>query len=299
MEYDVFICHASEDKDTFVRPLASRLADRGLRVWFDEFTLRPGDSLRESIDRGLRSSRNCVVVLSPRFFARSWPEWELNGIVQRHLAERSILLPVWLDLSSEAVRHYSPSLADLVAIRAETGISAVAQRLVGVISQSTTRPIDARELLHHAMEAIVDSLRVEKGEILHVSIRILEDEHLVLIASSGIESEENFHRRLPVDRSFSGLAVQREAPVVSSDISAIADQYRSVLKNAAVIQSEIVAPLFGIGGDILGVAAVASTASEPFDEESLKRFVRVAAICGPLVEQLRPSLLYGERLTSR
>jgi hypothetical protein len=45
-EWDVFVSHASEDKEGFVRPLAEALKDRGLRVWFDEFTLRVGDSLR-------------------------------------------------------------------------------------------------------------------------------------------------------------------------------------------------------------------------------------------------------------
>ena len=51
--YDVFISHASEDKALFVRPLAKALQQAGLKVWYDEFTLKLGDSLRESIDRGL------------------------------------------------------------------------------------------------------------------------------------------------------------------------------------------------------------------------------------------------------
>ena len=60
-KWDAFISHASEDKYDFVRPLAEGLRDRGLTVWFDEFELKVGDSLRSSIDRGLRQSRfgNC------------------------------------------------------------------------------------------------------------------------------------------------------------------------------------------------------------------------------------------------
>ena len=61
--FDLFICHASEDKDAFVRPLATRLREEHVEVWFDEFTLEMGDSLRESIDRGLATSRFGVVVL--------------------------------------------------------------------------------------------------------------------------------------------------------------------------------------------------------------------------------------------
>ena len=66
-EWDVFISHASEDKDDFVRPLADALRARGFSVWFDELTLKVGDSLRRSIDRGLARSRFGVVVVSPNF----------------------------------------------------------------------------------------------------------------------------------------------------------------------------------------------------------------------------------------
>ncbi len=48
--YDVFVSHASEDTDAVVRPLAIALRSAGLRVWFDEFTLHIGDSLRQKID---------------------------------------------------------------------------------------------------------------------------------------------------------------------------------------------------------------------------------------------------------
>ena len=52
-EHDVFISHASEDKDAIVRPLANALVNEGLDVWYDEFALHIGDSLRQKIDRGL------------------------------------------------------------------------------------------------------------------------------------------------------------------------------------------------------------------------------------------------------
>jgi hypothetical protein len=62
-EYDVFISHASEDKEGVVRPLANALKSEGLRVWYDEFELKIGDSLRQKIDRGLATSRVGLVVL--------------------------------------------------------------------------------------------------------------------------------------------------------------------------------------------------------------------------------------------
>ncbi len=75
MLYDVFICHASEEKDDFVRPLAHRLKENQIEVWYDEFSLKVGDSLRRSIDLGLSKCRYGIVVLSKSFFRKEWPQW--------------------------------------------------------------------------------------------------------------------------------------------------------------------------------------------------------------------------------
>jgi hypothetical protein len=79
--WDVFISHATEDKDLFVRPLAETLQRLGVSVWYDEFTLRLGDSLRRSIDKGLVSSNFGLVVISQNFIKKKWPEYELNGLI--------------------------------------------------------------------------------------------------------------------------------------------------------------------------------------------------------------------------
>ena len=71
--YDVFVSHATEDKEEVARPIANALTEAGLRVWYDEFELRIGDSLRRKIDHGLARSRFGIVVLSPSFFAKKWP----------------------------------------------------------------------------------------------------------------------------------------------------------------------------------------------------------------------------------
>jgi hypothetical protein len=115
-QHDVFICHASEDKDLVVRPLAEELLQLGLRVWYDEFELRIGDSLRRKIDRGLAQCRFGIVVLSPAFFAKEWPQRELDGLVSRETAEgRQMVLPIWHNVSRDDVLRFSPPLADKVA----------------------------------------------------------------------------------------------------------------------------------------------------------------------------------------
>jgi hypothetical protein len=114
-EYDVFISHASEDQDEIVRPLAHALRERSLEVWYSEFTLRIGDSLRRKIDLGLAKSRFGIVVLSQAFFAKGWTNYELDGLVTRSVTGEQILLPIWHKVSKQEVIEYSPSLADKLA----------------------------------------------------------------------------------------------------------------------------------------------------------------------------------------
>lgn len=113
--HDVFISHASEDKDDIVRPLANALTAQGLKVWYDEFTLRIGDSLRQKIDRGLATSKVGLVVLSPSFISKGWTNYELDGIVTRTVSGEQILLPIWHNITKQQVIDDSPSLADKVA----------------------------------------------------------------------------------------------------------------------------------------------------------------------------------------
>lgn len=133
-EYDVFISHASEDKDDVVRPLAEALRARGLEVWYDEFTLKIGDSLRRKIDGGIARSRFGIVVLSPPFFAKGWPQYELDGLVTMSVSCAQVLLPLWHGVSKDEVLAHSPSLADKVALRtADYTIDEIAAEITSVI----------------------------------------------------------------------------------------------------------------------------------------------------------------------
>jgi len=117
LEYDAFISHASEDKEDLVRPLAEMLQNAGFSIWYDELQLKVGDSLRRSIDKGLAKSRFGIVVLSPNFFAKNWPQYELDGLVVKEMSGGGkVILPLWHKVSKDEVMHYSPSLADKVAL---------------------------------------------------------------------------------------------------------------------------------------------------------------------------------------
>jgi hypothetical protein len=125
MRYDVFISQASEDKDKIATPLYAMLTAKGVSVWFDEAVLEIGDSLRRKIDDGLARCRYGIVILSPHFLAKQWPQRELDGLLARETATgKKAILPVWHELDAAILVAYSPPLADRLAVRSEEGLAA-------------------------------------------------------------------------------------------------------------------------------------------------------------------------------
>ncbi len=138
--FDVFISYASEDREQIVRPLAQILGRAGLRVWYDEFELQIGDNLRRTIDAGLANSRFGVVVLSPAFFQKDWPQYELDGLVTRDIdaAEDQALLPIWHNLTKADLIRHSPSLATKLARSTATHtIEEIADEIVEVVAPTS------------------------------------------------------------------------------------------------------------------------------------------------------------------
>jgi small GTP-binding protein len=74
-KYDVFLSHSSKDKAD-VRPIAERLQEDGLRVWFEDWELRPGDSIPAKIEEGLEHSRVLVLCMSVHAFGSDWAQLE-------------------------------------------------------------------------------------------------------------------------------------------------------------------------------------------------------------------------------
>ncbi|OQP63360.1 hypothetical protein A3860_23715 [Niastella vici] len=150
MQYDAFICHASEDKKDFVRPLSELLQQQNLDIWYDEFSLTVGDSLMKKIDEGLSKSRFGIVVLSPNFFNKPWAKRELNGLTTREMLEkRNLILPIWHGVTAHDVALYSPPLADKLAISSANGINAVIRELTRKIKPDESPLIVARDYLLH------------------------------------------------------------------------------------------------------------------------------------------------------
>jgi hypothetical protein len=130
MIWDVFVSHASEDKETVAMPLCGLLEGHGLRVWLDEAQLRVGDSLRRKIDEGLTQSRYGIVVLSKAFFAKEWPQRELDGLLAREDIDGKTILPIWHEISKADVVKFSPTLADRIAVPTDGGLERVCDKIL-------------------------------------------------------------------------------------------------------------------------------------------------------------------------
>lgn len=136
-QYDFFISHASEDKDDIVRNLAEALKAKNFEVWYDEFELQVGDSLRKNIDYGLSNSRYGIVIISPSFVKKNWPEYELNGMVAREMNGHKVILPIWHKISKDEVLQFSPTLADKLALNTSIHtIDDIVEQLTSVASKN-------------------------------------------------------------------------------------------------------------------------------------------------------------------
>lgn len=83
---DVFICHASEEKVTVVRPIARALEQSSISFWLDEAEILWGDDITDKINEGLSTSRFLIVVLSDAFLTKRWPQQEFNATLSRELS---------------------------------------------------------------------------------------------------------------------------------------------------------------------------------------------------------------------
>ncbi|HEX5153628.1 MAG TPA: toll/interleukin-1 receptor domain-containing protein [Parafilimonas sp.] len=176
---DLFICHASEDKDDFVRPLANLLRKYELDVWYDEFELKIGKSLSRSIDKGISSSNFGLLVLSKSFFNKNWTKYELKSLNSFEIEKGEVLIPLWKDVTFKEVRKFSPYIADKFALTTKNTIEDIAIKIIEACNPKLFSEIHYKIRLDKILETakvekvIADELRV--APVRHVKL----NEHLI------------------------------------------------------------------------------------------------------------------------
>lgn len=130
-----FVSHDSRDKKEIAEPLTLQLGKLMCPVWFDQYSLKIGDSLRESIETGLKECPKCILILTPHFLNNNgWTKREYDSIFTRELVEKKrVILPVWHGVTAEDIYKYSPVLADRVGVQWSEGVEEVARRLYQAI----------------------------------------------------------------------------------------------------------------------------------------------------------------------
>ncbi len=131
-----FISHDSRDKDEIARPIAIHLKKLMYPVWYDEFSLNVGDSLKESTEKGIKQCGKCIVVLTPNFFSnKGWTKMEFDSIFTKQILQRTnLILPIWHKVSVTEVFDYSPSLADKVGLQSSLGVEEISRQLYHAIT---------------------------------------------------------------------------------------------------------------------------------------------------------------------
>jgi hypothetical protein len=133
-EVDVFLSHAGEDK-VYAAELARALEARGHSVWIDQAELVVGDSLLDELNAALARCRFGLVLLSPIFFEKPWPQFELDALFALMGTGESRLLPVWHGVDQVFIAERAPLLLPRFAADSRNGIEAVASQLSAAIKR--------------------------------------------------------------------------------------------------------------------------------------------------------------------
>lgn len=133
MRKDVFIAHASEDKDDIARPLTNALIKAGLKVWYDEYELFVGDDFVEEIEKGCAQSRFGILIISPQFLKKHWTGKERRAFEIQEEGGVKKILPILHNMTFPELKVAAPFLASRVMIESSKGIDQITKEMLRVI----------------------------------------------------------------------------------------------------------------------------------------------------------------------
>ncbi|HBF87632.1 MAG TPA: hypothetical protein DDX39_03230 [Bacteroidales bacterium] len=128
-----FISHDYNDKEKIARPFAQKLAHNSYSaIWYDEFSLTPGDKMRKEIEKGIKESQYCILLLSKTYLNNeSWGKIEFESIFTKELIEKKdCIIPIWVDITKEELYEFSPSLVNILGINWNIGVDKVVSEIL-------------------------------------------------------------------------------------------------------------------------------------------------------------------------
>jgi len=158
--YDAFLCHASEDKEEIANNLFLELKNKNKKIWYDDFVLKLGDSLRQKIDEGLKYSNYGIVILSKNFFNKNWPQIELDGLFDKEASlGRKVILPIWHKITKEEVQQQSHTLAGRFSAKTSEGLNTVVKKILEVIDNDKPDISDPDTLINEKGSLPIKSIK--------------------------------------------------------------------------------------------------------------------------------------------
>jgi len=174
-KWDVFISHASEDKDGIVDKIVILLEYFSIKTWYDKNILSVGDSLSKSIDIGLSESKYGIIILSENFIKKGWTEYEFRSLLNREIGKKKVILPIWHIIKRETIEQYSPFLLEKFALdTSKQTIEEIVIELIKVIKpkmyKNIYREIIWRELKSNAKVGKINISQLKLTGIKHTSL---------------------------------------------------------------------------------------------------------------------------------
>lgn len=115
--YDVFISHASKDKEEYVDQLTAAVRRLGIDIFYDTDVISWGDNWKKAILNGTAESEFAVIVISKNYFGREWTEKELKEFLTRqNESGQKIVLPLLLGISLNELKEQYPDLGEIQCI---------------------------------------------------------------------------------------------------------------------------------------------------------------------------------------
>lgn len=132
--FDLFLCHAWDDRRGAAKELHDLLEAEGVSVWFSEKNILLGQPFMREIDRGLAKSRAGLVLITPAFLERV----DGGGVSDKELSEllaRDQLIPVVHETSYAEVRKVSPLLGSRNGLNtADDSMAVIATKIAEIVT---------------------------------------------------------------------------------------------------------------------------------------------------------------------
>jgi TIR domain len=130
--WDAFLSYTSEDKADFALPIATILRQEGMKIWFDEFEIKPGDSITRSIEAGLANSNVGIIIISATSLKKNWTKYEVATLKTLYVNYAKRIVPVWKDVNADTIKKTDPGLLDIHAL--DTATATLEQIAYSIIS---------------------------------------------------------------------------------------------------------------------------------------------------------------------